>query len=413
VTVNYDPYPTVTIGAATTIPDNTLSGIQINMGRQDVLEQAGPGFATISFWTDGDSPLDIELSDKVEINIAKGTSGTQTIFKGIISDIAVTFDAFGADGSIARYSVTAVGPLAQLNKRLTAATYAEENDGTRVYNILYDAFTTTWADLVGVTSWANAPDGISWAQYDADAAALVADLTSDVDTPGQYTLVAYSNGETNALSLAQDAANSGRGVLWEASDGSLYYDDYAARAFATPYALTANDILASGLMVDAKWGEIYNYVDVVYASGTSSDENIVSQQLYGVLTGSKTTTLKNASDALAQASDYLKSRAFARVYPSAITVPLHSPTVSDATRDQMAAVYNGLYITCDELPAVMGGELKSFVEGWQWSLTRYTAELTLFLSAYSETYSRQVWLQVPQTTTWATYNNTVTWENAT
>ena len=413
MTVNYDPYPTVTIGAATTIPDNTLSGIQINMGRQDVLEQAGPGFATISFWTDGDSPLDIELSDKVEINIAKGTSGTQTIFKGIISDIAVTFDAFGADGSIARYSVTAVGPLAQLNKRLTAATYAEENDGTRVYNILYDAFTTTWADLVGVTSWANAPDGISWAQYDADAAALVADLTSDVDTPGQYTLVAYSNGETNALSLAQDAANSGRGVLWEASDGSLYYDDYAARAFATPYALTANDILASGLMVDAKWGEIYNYVDVVYASGTSSDENIVSQQLYGVLTGSKTTTLKNASDALAQASDYLKSRAFARVYPSAITVPLHSPTVSDATRDQMAAVYNGLYITCDELPAVMGGELKSFVEGWQWSLTRYTAELTLFLSAYSETYSRQVWLQVPQTTTWATYNNTVTWENAT
>lgn len=413
MTVNYDPYPTVTIGAATTIPDNTLSGIQINMGRQDVLEQAGPGFATISFWTDGDSPLDIELSDKVEINIAKGTSGTQTIFNGIISDIAVTFDAFGADGSIARYSVTAVGPLAQLNKRLTAATYAEENDGTRVYNILYDAFTTTWADLVGVTSWANAPDGISWAQYDADAAALVADLTSDVDTPGQYTLVAYSNGETNALSLAQDAANSGRGVLWEASDGSLYYDDYAARAFATPYALTANDILASGLMVDAKWGEIYNYVDVVYASGTSSDENIVSQQLYGVLTGSKTTTLKNASDALAQASDYLKSRAFARVYPSAITVPLHSPTVSDATRDQMAAVYNGLYITCDELPAVMGGELKSFVEGWQWSLTRYTAELTLFLSAYSETYSRQVWLQVPQTTTWATYNNTVTWENAT
>jgi hypothetical protein len=78
----------------------------------------------------------------------------------------------------------------------------------------------------------------------------------------------------------------------------------------------------------------------------------------------------------------------------------------------MAAVYNGLYITCDDLPPVMGGELKAFVEGWQWSLTRYTAELTLFLSAYSETYSRQVWLQVPQTTTWATYTNTVIWENA-
>jgi hypothetical protein len=412
VTVNYDPYPTVTINGSTTIPDNTLSGIQINMGRQDVLEQAGPGFATISFWTDGNSPLDIELSDKIEIKIAKGTTGTATIFTGIISDIIVTFDAFGEDGSIARYSVTAVGPLAQLNKRLSAATYAEEKDGTRVYNILYDAFVTTWADLVGLTSWANAPDGISWAQYDAEAAALVAGLPADIDTPGQYTLIAYVGGETNALSLAQDAANSGRGVLWEAADGSIYYDDYAARALASPYALTANDVLAGGLMVDAKWGEIYNYVDVIYATGTSSDENVSSQQLYGVLTGSKTTTLKNASDALAQATDYVKSRAFARVYPTEITVPLHSPTVSDATRDQMALVYNGLYITCDDLPAVMGGELKSFVEGWSWNLTRYTANLTLFLSEYAETYSRQVWLQVPQSTTWATYTNTVIWENA-
>ena len=412
MTVNYDPYPTVTIGASTTIPDNTLSGIQINMGRQDVLEQAGPGFANINFWTDGDSPLDIELSDKIKIEIAKGTSGTQTIFTGTISDIVVTFDAYGADGSIARYSVTAVGPLAQINKRLSGASYAEEADGTRVYNILYDALVTTWADLVGSTSWTNAPDGISWADYDAEAAALVAGLAADVDTPGQYTLVAYSGGETNALSLAQDAANSGRGVLWEASDGSLYYDDYAARALNTPYALTADDVLPAGLMVDSKWGEIYNYVDVVYATGTASDENVLSQQLYGVLVGSKTTTLKDSSDALAQATDYVKSRAFARVYPTEITVPLHSPTVSDATRDQMADVYNGLYITCDDLPPVMGGELKAFVEGWQWSLTRYTAELTLFLSAYSETYSRQVWLQVPQTTTWATYDNSVIWENA-
>ena len=408
----YDPYPTVTIDDTITIADNTLSGIQINMGRQDVLEQAGPGFATVNFWTDGDSPLDIELSDKIEIDIEKGTSGTARIFTGTISDIVVTFDAFGADGSIARYSVTAVGPLAQINKRLSGASYAEEADGTRVYNILYDSLVTTWADLVGSTSWTNAPDGISWADYDAEAAALVAGLAADVDTPGQYTLVAYSGGETNALTLAQDAANSGRGVLWEASDGSLYYDDYAARALASPYALTANDVLAAGLMVDAKWGEIYNYVDVVYATGTSSDENVLSQQLYGVLVGSKTTTLKNATDALAQAQDYVKSRAFARVYPNALTVPLHSPTVSDATRDQMAAVYNGLYITCDDLPPVMGGELKAFVEGWQWSLTRYTAELTLFLSAYSETYSRQVWLQVPQTTTWATYDNSVIWENA-
>lgn len=409
----YEPYPTVTIDGSVTISDNTLSGIQINYGRQDVLEQPSPGYASINFWTDGNDPLDIELSDSITVTIDKGTSGTQTIFTGVISDITVTFDAFGADGSIARYSVTAVGPLAQINKRLSGTTYAEEKDGTRVYNILYDALVTTWADLVGSTSWTNATNDITWANYDADAAALVAGLSANIDTPGQYTLVAYSGGETNALSLAQDAANSGRGVLWEAANGTLHYDDYAARALESPYALTADDVLANGLMVDAKWGEIYNYIDVNYATGTSSDENVLSQQIYGVLNGSKTTTLKNSSDALAQATDYVKSRAFARVYPTALTVPLHSPTVSDATRDKMAAVYNGLYITCDVLPPVMGGELKAFVEGWSWNLNRYTADLTLYLSAYAETYSRQVWLQVPQSTTWATYNNAITWENAT
>ena len=205
------------------------------MGRQDVLEQPSPGFSSINFWTDGNSPIDIQLSDKIEVSISKGTSGTQTIFTGTISDIVVTLDAYGANGSIARYSVTAVGSLAQLNKRLTAATYGEEKDGTRIFNILNDAFVTSWDDLVGNTSWTNAPEGISWSAYDADTDALVASLPADVDTPGQYILVAYNDAKTNALSLAQDAANSGRGVLWEDSQGFIIYDDYAARAFATPY----------------------------------------------------------------------------------------------------------------------------------------------------------------------------------
>lgn len=409
---SYNPHPTVTINGTYVLPENTLSGIQINYGRQDVLEQPAPGFANLNFWTDANSPLNLNLADKIKVDINKGTSGTATIFTGLISDIEISFDNYGNDGSIARYAVTAIGPLGQLNKRLSGSIYDEEKDGTRIYNILNDAFTTAWSDLVGVTTWTNAPNDISWTDYDSDVSDIVASFSTDIDVPGQYILVSYSGDQANALSLAQDAANSGRGVLWEAADGLIYYDDYAARAFATPYELNADDILAGGLMVDAKWGEIYNYVTIDYATGSASDENILSQQIYGTLVGSKTTTLKNSYDALAQAQDYVKSRAYARVYPTAITVPLHSPTVNDVTRDNMVGVYNGFYITCNDLPLVMGSELKSFVEGWQWSLTRYTADLTLFLSAYSETYSRQIWLQVPQSLTWATYTNTVIWENA-
>lgn len=407
----YEPYPSVVINGSTTIPSSTLSDIRISYGRRDVLEQPAPGLANINFWTTGDAPLDIELSDKIEVKIDKGTSGTATIFTGIVSDVQIGFDAYGSTSSVARYSVTAVGPLAQLNKRLARSTYAEEKDGTRVYNIVYDAFTTTWDDILGATSWADAPGGISWTDYDSYVAGIVAGL-SNIDTPGQFTLVAYSSGITNALSLAQSAANSGRGVLYDLPNGTIGYDDYAARATNSPFTLTTGDVLAPGLSVDAKWGEIYNYISVDYASGSAYDENVTSQQLYGNLVGDKSTTLKNLVDAQQQATDYIKSRAFARVYPEQIVIPLHSETVSDATRDQMTLVYNGLYIKCTTLPLVMGGQLESFVEGWEWSLTRYTADLTLYLSQYSETYSSQIWLQVPQTTDWATYNNTVKWQDA-
>jgi len=362
----YEPYPSVTIDQTITIPDSTLSNIRIFYGRQDVLEQPAPGYASIDFWTDGNTPLDIELSDSVSISIDKGTTGTAVIFTGTVSDIQVSFDAYGSDGSIARYSITAVGPLAQLNKRLSGLhNFNEEKDGDRIYNILYDAFVTTWDEIIGTTSWTDAPNTISWADYDATSEALIAGISTDVDQPGQYFLVAYNDGEINALTLAQDAANSGRGVLWEAADGSIHYDDYAARALNTAFVLTDDDILANGLSVDAQWGEIYNYITVDYATGSSYDEDITSQQLYGRLAGSKTTSLKHAADALIQAEDYVKSRAFARVYPTQITVPLHSPTVTDATRDQMADIYNGLYITSVDLPPVMGGELKAFVEGWE------------------------------------------------
>ena len=91
------------------------------------------------------------------------------------------------------------------------------------------------------------------------------------------------------------------------------------------------------------------------------------------------------------------------MYPETITIPLHSPTVTDATRDALAAVYNGLRVSTTELPAVFGTTFDGFVEGYTWNLTRYTAELALTCSAYSETYLRIIWDQEPPTLTWAGY----------
>jgi hypothetical protein len=403
----------VTFAGATTYAHNTISSISIRSGRNDVTTQPQPGFASISLWTDADTPLSVALSQSVSISIDKGTSGTQEIFAGIISDIDISLQAYGSDGSIAIYSITAVGPLSQLNRHLVGGgNYAKEFDGTRILNILSEAFLQSWSDVGPTITWNDLPTETTWASYDATNVALVDNLTANVDVPGVYELMAYNSGEDDAYTLAVNAANSGRGVLWEGGDGDLHYDDYASRASAIPLTLTADDILARGLRTAAQWGEIVNDVNVTYRAGTevARDESSIIQ--YGQLSGTRTTQLHNSADALSQANDFLESRAYPRMYPETITIPLHSPTVSDATRDALAAVYNGLRVNTSALPAVFGTTFDGFVEGYTWNLTRYTAELALTCSAYSETYLSIIWDQIPPTTTWAGYTpSTQEWDD--
>jgi hypothetical protein len=383
------------------------------MGRDDVTTQPQPGFASIRLWTDASEPLSVALSQSVSVSIDKGTSGTQEIFAGIISDIDISLEQYGSEGSIAIYQITAVGPLSQLNRHLVGGSnYAKEYDGTRILNILSEAFLQSWADLSSTITWNDLPNETTWASYDATNVALVNNLTANVDVPGVYELMAYSDGEADGYTLATNAANSGRGVLWEGGDGDLHYDDYASRSTAIPLTLTADDILAGGLRTAAQWGEIVNDVNVTYRAGTENarDENSIIQ--YGQLSGSRTTQLHDASAALSQAQDFLESRAYPRIYPEQITIPLHSPTVSDATRDALAAVYNGLRVDTSALPAVFGTTFDGFVEGYTWNLTRYTADLALTCSAYSETYLSIIWDQIPPTTTWAGYTpSTTEWDD--
>ena len=409
----YDPYPTVTFAGATTYADQTISSISIRSGRDDVTTQPQPGYASISLWTDASEPLNVALSQSVSISIDKGTTGTQEIFAGIISDIDISLSAYGSDGSIAIYTITAVGPLSQLNRHIVGATgYAKEFDGTRILNILTEAFLQSWSDVSPTLTWAQLPAGTTWASYDATNQALVDNLVANVDVPGVYELQAYSGGEADAYTLTTQAANSGRGVLWEGGDGDLHYDDYQARASATPLTLTADDILARGLRTAAQWGEIVNDANVTYRAGTANARDEQSVILYGQLSGSRTTQLHNLADAQAQAADFIESRAYPRMYPEQITIPLHSPTVSDATRDALAAVYNGLRINTTALPAVFGTTFDGFVEGYTWNLTRYTAELALTCSAYSETYSSIIWYQLSPTGTWSGYTpSTTEWQD--
>jgi hypothetical protein len=395
----------VVFAGAVEYADNTISSIGISLGRRDIYEQANPGIANVRLWTDADTALNVNLSDSVDIQIKDSTNTYQTIYSGIISDIDITLDAYGSEGSVAIYNITAVGPLALVNKHLTGAVnYAKEFDGTRVLNILSDVFLQDWNEVPADLIWSSVSNIATWANWDGSNITLVNDLIADIDTPGTYELAVYNDGLTNALALVQSAAQSGRGFLLESRDGSIHYDSYGARSAYVPLTLTADDLLAAGLRQAAQWSEIVNDVTVTDHSGAEAyAADYTSQQSYGQLAGSRSTTLHNLSDAEIQATAFLESRAYPRTYPEELTIPLHSPTVSDATRDALITMLVGSAVYTQSLPAVFGTTFDGFVEGMKWNLTRYTSDLTLVCSALSETYPHKIWLQIAPTVTWASY----------
>jgi hypothetical protein len=398
-----------------TLPDNTISTITISTGRDDVTEQPQAGYASVELWTDAnDQNLFFDLYQQVSISINNATTaGQSVIFTGVISDIDLSIAAYGSVGSIAIYRLTLVGPLAELDRRETGNfSLPSQFDGDRVFDILRRSLLTEWQDVSPTFTWESLPNLTTWASYDAVALALVDELNTTIDRPGIYDLVGQGANKGSAYELATAAAQSGRGVLWEGPDGTLNYDDYVSRGSGAIYELTDDDILASSLVVSQRSGDLVNKVIVTYGNGNQTKTAISEQSRIanGELVGTRETSLKNASDAQTQADDLLRSRRFARRYVREMTIPLHSPTVIDATKEKMVKILNGQRITATGLPIAFGGGLKAkmdnIVEGYVWNLTRYTAELTLKMSQYSESFPETIWFEIPATTTWAGYTPT-------
>ena len=409
----YTPYPKVIFAGATEYADNTVANISVTLGRRDIFEQALPANISIELWTDANSPLNVSLSDSVAVQIQDSDGVYKQIVGGIVSDIDISLAAYGDEGSIAIYRITAVGILAALQKRLVGANgYPKQFDGDRIYDILYEAFITSWNEVAPTLTWQQVPANTTWNSYEGTNQALIDGLATNIAQGGDFELTAYSDGETDALTLAQAAAQSGRGFLYESEDNDIHYQTYSTRSSLTPLTLTADDLLADGLRQAAQWSEIVNDVTVTYKNNqferAADGDSIFS---YGQLSGTRTTQLENASDALTQAQAFVESRAYPRTYPEELAIALHSPTVSDATRDALIALTVGYPIYTSALPTVFGGVFDGYVEGIKWRLTRYTAEMTLICSALSETYPHQIWLQIAPSVTWATYNSTTEWQD--
>jgi hypothetical protein len=332
------------------------------------------------------------------------------IFGGNITDSIVEVSSTGTGGINETIRITALGALAKLPKTLTDGVLSKDYDGDQIYTILSAALFNTWAEVPAALTWATYTPTTTWAN--AENSGL-----GEVDTPGDYELMARSSEATDMYSLVSALATSGLGYIYEDAQGRIGYADSTHRSqylAANGYTiLSANDALAAGIKTIRRLGDLRNQVTIQWRSGdiTATDQASIDQ--YGSQASIIATTLHNSADATSQANFYLGIRAWPQDVFDSITFSLGNSEIDDSDRDVLLNVFMGLAVDITDLPANMvNGRFQGFVEGWTFRAGYNRLDLTLNVSPTAFSLQSMQWDDVSVAETWNTLSNTLNWNQA-
>jgi hypothetical protein len=371
--VTWKPDPAVLVNS-TNLTGNTIGNITIRRGRDSVYVEASASYAAVDLISVGE-PLDLEVGQRLRVTLNDSTDARRTLFRGRISDIQVQITQ--ATRTIAGYRVTAVGPLAFANRRqVLAAGRAEELDGERALAAVLGGAAQTWETFASDLEWQDAV-GV-WSDY-------VGDVDLDLFDAGVYTLAALGSADAGygALQLAQEAAQSGGGVIYETRGGNIAYADAARRAatlatggFAeVPAAVLDLD----GMRASSALSEVANRVEVEWVSGVESAEVRESVIKFGVLERVFKTILASDTAAAARAEELVQNLSLPVFKADQFRLLLNN--VDATLLDDLVVVEPNDGVDFVGLPPELGfTRLTAFVEGIEWRIDPFTVELGLFAS---------------------------------
>jgi hypothetical protein len=388
----------------------TLANLTIVSGRTDIYSQPRAGYATVEIINLNLTPITIDVNDGLSIRV-KNSAGTYVdIFGGNITDSIVEVSSTGTGGINETIRITALGALAKLPKTLTDGVLSKDYDGDQIYTILSAALFNTWAEVPAALTWATYTPTTTWAN--AENSGL-----GEVDTPGDYELMARSSEATDMYSLVSALATSGLGYIYEDAQGRIGYADSTHRSqylAANGYTiLSANDALAAGIKTIRRLGDLRNQVTIQWRSGdiTATDQASIDQ--YGSQASIIATTLHNSTDATSQANFYLGIRAWPQDVFDSITFSLGNSEIDDSDRDALLNVFMGLAVDITDLPGNMvNGRFQGFVEGWTFRAGFNRLDLTLNVSPTAFSLQSMQWDDVSVAETWNTLSITLDWNSA-
>jgi len=390
-----------------------LSNMTITSGRVNIYEQANAGYVNIQLINLDQSNVDLQINDSVTIELQDSAAAFVPIFGGTIVDFDISIAASGSVGINQTVSIVALGALSRLPKALTEGTLASAHDGTQIAHILEDLLLNNWSEVPAALTWATYDPTETWAN--AQNVGL-----GEIDQPGNYDLAARSAEITDTYSLVSALATSGLGYIYEDAQGRISYADSTHRSLylaTNGYTdVSAAQALSNGMSVSTRAGDVRNVISLNYGANSQNnvtDSDDFSVALYGRLSQIITTTLKNLTDANAQAAFYLSLRAYPQANFSQITFELTNPEIDDADRDSLINIFMGLPLRISDLPLNMtSGTYLGFVEGWTWRAAYNSISVTILLSPLAYSLQAMRWEQVSIAERWNTITPTLDWANA-
>ncbi|NCW67281.1 MAG: hypothetical protein EBV86_01760 [Marivivens sp.] len=390
--------------------DLTLANLTIVSGRTDIYRQPVAGYANIEIINLSLTPVTIDVNDGLTIEVKNSAGTFVPIFGGSVTDRTVEVTSTGTGGINESIRVTALGALAKLPKTLTEGVLSKDYDGNQIYDILSQSLFNTWAEVPSATQWNTYDATTTWAN--AENSGL-----GEIDTPGNYELMARTSSVTDIYSLVSGLATSGLGYLYEDAEGRIGYADSTHRSeyLATNgyVTLTGNHALSRGIRTIRRIGDLRNSVTIEWRQSpvTASDQSSIDQ--YGSQAEIITTTLHNSADATSQANFYLGIRAWPQDVFESITFSLQNPEIDDGDRDALIGVFMGLPVDITDLPANMvNGRFQGFVEGWTFRAGYNRLDITLNVSPTAFSLQSMQWDDVSGAETWNTISNTLDWNEA-
>jgi hypothetical protein len=409
----FNPVWRVTIGGVQ-YQNLTLANLTITSGRTNIYEQPTAGYTNLEILNLNKANVPIQINDSLTIELQNSTAVFVPIFGGSVIDLSIAVAEVGATDYVQRINVVALGALSRLPKALTDGVLSHDFDGDQIFTIL---------SQVLFASWAEVPQALTWATYDPTTQWQDAENTGlgEIDRPGNYELSQRSSSRTDVYSLVSALATSGLGYIYEDAQGRIGYADSTHRTnylAANGYVdLTANDALASGLVIKQRAGDVRNNITIKYGQNSQNETDATdtaSIALYGQLSQIFTTTLRHLVDAQDQAAFYLSLRAYPRFNFNNITFELANPDIDDSDRDALIGVFMGMPVNIADLPLNMNsGDFLGFVEGWTFSARYNQVSISMIVSPLAFSLQAMQWNDVPIVETWNTINPTLDWINAT